>query len=350
MSLKTVCNFSIVCRMSFFVSLIRLCRYRLLLNAIMVSLLFVNTGISDARAELVDRIVAIVNNDVITLLELNSALRPYMDQIESAGYDSEKKEKMAYQLRQDMLNRMIERKMTDQEVKRLQLTVSDKEVDNAIERLKQAQFMTQEELEKALLHDGLTYEDYREKIREEILRPKLINFSVKSKVVVTDTDIKNYYDSHPEEFAGEKRYYLKNIVFPFDSFASQSLMDEQMEKAREVKSMLLSGKSFASLAREYSDAPNAHDGGDLGLFDLETISDTIKKAVKPLKAGEFSDIILTDQGYQIFYVERVEEKKGKSLEEVSQEISQTLYDEIVEKRFREWLDTLKEKSHIKVML
>ncbi len=307
-------------------------------------------GMTSARADLVDRIMAVVNNDVITLVELNSALRPYVEQIDSAGYSSEKRTKILYKLRQDMLNRMVERKMTDQEVKRLKLTVSDKEVDSAIERLKEAQFMTQEKLETALAQEGITFAEYRENLREEILRPKLINYSVKSKVVITDTDIKAYYDNHAEEFAGVKKYYLRNILFILDSFASQSRKQEQKSKAEGLKERLQKGEAFNTLALKYSEASNAPEGGDLGFFGQEALSEAIYNAVKDLKPGQFSDVLLTDQGYQIFYVERIEEKNGKLLEQVSKEISKKLYDEIVEKRFREWLDALREKSHIKIML
>ncbi|MBF0113090.1 MAG: SurA N-terminal domain-containing protein, partial [Desulfamplus sp.] len=117
--------------------------------------------------KLIDRIVAIVNNDVITLLELKDALAPYVAKVEESDYTSDKKKEIVNQLTQDMLSRMIERKLTDQEAKRVKITVSDREVDEAIERLKQSQLMSQDDLEKALKDDGLSFLEYREKIREE---------------------------------------------------------------------------------------------------------------------------------------------------------------------------------------
>ena len=308
------------------------------------------TLITPVQAELVDRIVAVVNNDIITLMELNSALKPYIDQVDGAGYSSEKRNQMVFQLRHDMLNRMVERKITDQEVERLQLTVSDKEIDGAIDHLKTAQMMTQEDLESALAQDGLTFAEYREKIRQEILRPKLINFSVNSKVVVTNSDIKSYYDSHPELFAGEKQYYLRNILFPLDAVFTDVGKDKVHRQAEEVMTRLKKGASFSDMARRFSKAPNAPNGGDLGLFDLDSLSSTIGSAVEKLGEGAFTDIITTDLGYQIFYVERIEEKEAIPLDQVSDKIAKKLYDDIVEQRFREWLDALKEKSHIKIML
>ena len=310
--------------------------------------------------KLIDRIVAVVNNDAITLVELNSAIQPYIEKLESSGYSPEKKNDIVYKLTGDMLNRMIERKLTDQEAKRVKITVSDKEVDNAIERLKQSQLMSQEELEKAIKDDGLSFADYREKIREEILRPKLINQSIKSKVVITDSDIKKYYEEHNQNFSGKKRYYLRNILLTSPDYSgsvdksgengSDTDREELKRRAEKIKQRLDAGEDFKTIATAESQAPNAPEGGDLGFFDWDILSDTIRNAVEPLKAGQHTGVIATDQGYQIFYVENIESQNLTSLDDVSKEISKKLYDDIVEKKFREWLDDLKKKSHIKIML
>ncbi|MCP4118601.1 MAG: hypothetical protein GY737_25055 [Desulfobacteraceae bacterium] len=289
-------------------------------------------------AEMVDRIVAIVNDDIITLMELNKAIRPYAQKIESAGYSGEKKTEILFKLRTDMLSRLVDRKLTDQEVKKLRMTVTDKEVDAAIERLKQAQMMTQEDLEAALEHDGLDFAEYREKIRQEILRPKLINYSVKSKVIVTDGDIRAYYEKHAAEYAGVKEYHLFNILVT---------MEDRLES---LKARLADGEDFKALAREFSEAPNAGDGGDLGEFRMETLSDQLKAAIAGLKEGEHTDVIPTHQGYQVFFLESVLAPQARTLEQVKDEITKRLYDEIVEEKFSTWIESLREKSYIKTML
>lgn len=289
-------------------------------------------------AEMVDRIVAIVNDDIITLIELNKAIRPYARKVESAGYSAEKKAQILFKLRTDMLNRMVERKLTDQEVKKLRMTVTDKEVDAAIERLKQAQMMTQEDLEAALEHDGMDFAQYREKIRQEILRPKLINYSVKSKVIVTDGDISAYYKEHAAEYAGVKEYHLFNILVTKEN------------RLEPLKARLAEGEDFRALAREFSEAHNAGDGGDLGVFRMETLSDQLKTAIAGLEEGEHTDVIPTDQGYQVFFLESVLAPQARTLEQVKDEISKKLYDEIVAEKFGTWIDSLREKSYIKTML
>ncbi|MBF0233742.1 MAG: SurA N-terminal domain-containing protein [Desulfamplus sp.] len=323
-------------------------------NLVLVAITLFSTSLfvidTSVRAELIDRIIATVNNDIITLVELNNALRPYVEKVDASDYTPQKKRDILTKLTGDMLSRMIERKLTDQEAKRIKITVSDKEVDSAIEGLKQSQLMSQDDLEKALKDDGLTFAEYREKIREEILRPKLINYSIKSKVIITDSDIKAYYENHPDEFAGRQKYYLRNILLASEDSTPDIAKKEQKKLADEIKMRLDAGEDFKTLARSESQAPNASEGGDLGLFERETLSDRIRKAIEPLKAGEHTDVILTDQGYQIFYVQEIQNQTLTSLDEVKESISKKLYDNIVEIKFREWLDALKEKSHIKIML
>ena len=305
---------------------------------------------ADIHAEIVDRIVAMVNNDIITLSELNTALKPYEDKIEEAGYSKDKKEKLLFKIRQDMLGRLIDEKLTDQEVGRLGIKVSDQEVDAAIERIKSSQLMTQEDLEKALEKDGLSLDAYREKIRREIMRPKLINYSVKSKIIITDEDVKAYYDAHQDQYGGEKKFHLSNILILCDPHASQEIKENKLAAITEIKNLLDQGESFHEVARSYSEAPNAGDGGELGLFTLDVLSDQLRKTVLSLEEGTYTDVMETGQGYQIFFLDRIETTPGKKLEEVSETISSQLYEKRVEKRFKSWIDSLRENSHIKTTL
>lgn len=313
-------------------------RAKALVLSLILAIGFVAVMSETAHAQVVDRIVAIVNDEIITLNELNQALRPYVDNINSAGYTGEQRENILFKLRSDMLSRMVDRKLTDQEVQKYNITVTDKEIDTAIERLKQAQRMTHEDLLKALDQDGMTFADYRVKMRQEILRPKLINYSVKSKVVVTDREVAAYYTENMAEYTGVRKYKLSNIL----------LTDRDV--AVSVRDRLESGEDFKDLARQFSKAPNAGDGGFLGSFTLDTFSDQLREAVGQLDQGQYTGVLSTDQGFQIFSLDGIIEAKAIPLDDVKEEIQRKLYDEIVEEKFNSWLDSLREKSHIKTMI
>ena len=107
-----------------------------------------------------------------------------------------------------MLKRLIEQKLKDQEIKRSNITVDENEIDSAIERIKETSFFTDEDLREALARDGMTIETYREEMKEQILRSKLINYKIKSKIVITKEDIKAYYDSHKDDYSGETKYHF----------------------------------------------------------------------------------------------------------------------------------------------
>jgi len=300
-------------------------------------------------AEVVDRIVAVVNDDIILLSELDESFKPYADRIVALGYSVDEERQMLFNIREEILNQLIDQKLTGQQIKRSKITVSDDEIDNAIERLKEANFFTDEELREMLGAEGLTMEEYRKRIKDQILRAKLVNFEIKSKIVITKEDIDTYYKSHDDKYSGVKKYHLSNIIMKVPSFASQEEKLEVSEKMEMVLAKLKSGEPFDKMANIYSESRFFIDEGGLGLFELKELSPKIQEVIKDMKAGEFTPVLDTDQGYQIFYIQEIVTVPGKSLEEASSEIEDILYKEIVDKKFRSWLDELRKMSHIKTI-
>lgn len=300
-------------------------------------------------AEVVDRIVAVVNDDIITLFDLSHLLKPYVEKIEQANYSTETELKMLYRVREDVLNQLVDQKLTDQEIKRTKITISEKEVDDSIEKIKTANFYTDEDMRKELAKSGLTMEEYRQQIKSQILRIKLINLEVKSKIVITTEDIKGYYEKHQNKYAGKEKYHLRNIIMKVPPFADDNDKLEIKTKMDSVLARLNAGESFETLAMIYSESSLAAKGGDLGLFELDSLSPQLKAAIKGMKAGEFTSVTDTDQGYQIFFIQDVSKTPGKSLEDASSEIERILYDEIVNNKFQAWVEDLRKQSHIKII-
>jgi peptidyl-prolyl cis-trans isomerase SurA len=300
-------------------------------------------------AEVVDRIVAVVNDDIILLSELDESFKPYADRIMALGYSLDEKRRTLFNIREEILNQLIDQKLTDQQIKRSKITVSDNEIDKAIERLKEANLFTDEELREMLKAEGLTMEEYRKRIKDQILRAKLVNFEIKSKIVITKEDIESYYKSHSDKYSKIKEYRLSNIIMKVPSFASEEEKLGVLEKMEMALTELKAGKPFDITAGAYSESSYVSDDGGLGLFKLKELSPRIQKAIKDMKAGEFTPVLDTDQGYQIFYIQEIVNAQGKSLEEASPEIEDILYKEIVDKKFSSWIDELRKRSHIKTI-
>ncbi|MCF8068318.1 MAG: peptidylprolyl isomerase [Desulfobacterales bacterium] len=324
------------------------------IKASLIGLIFFCVGLSmviqpSVGAEVVDRIVAIVNNEVVTLLDVNEVFSLYEKQIKASNYPPEKERQMLFRVREDLINNMVDEKLTAQEAKRLNITIDEAEIDFTIERIKEQNLYTEEDFIKALAKDNITLELYRERLKGEILRSRLVNQEVRSKIVITDEDIRAYYESHLDEYARGDSYHLRNIFIPYPTYAS---MDDKENVSRIMVSILKEldkGASFEDMAKTYSKGPTAEQGGDLGVFEIKDLSPVLQDSIKNLKSGEYTDAINTEAGSQIIYVEKKISSDEDAINLVSKEIEDILYKQQVDEKFKTWLEELKSRSHIKII-
>jgi peptidyl-prolyl cis-trans isomerase SurA len=319
----------------------------LVIGLAQINLLFLPTAVG--FAEVVDRIVAIVNDEVISLYELNKATQPYIEQVRNSQYPEDVERQLTFEVRSKILNELINEKLADQELKRQNISVSEKEVDSAIERIKESRAISDEELRKALDAQGMTYEEYRQKTRQQVLRARLVNREVRSKIVITDQDIKAYYDQHAEEYAYEKKYRLRNFYISLSSFATDADRQEAMRKMETVQAELKAGKPIGELTKSplQPDAPVESD--DLGLFKLEDLSPQLKETIQDMKPGDVTPVIDAPFGYQILLVEEVVDTAGKTQAEAAAEIEDKLFNQIVDQKYKSWLQDLRDRAHIKII-
>lgn len=297
----------------------------------------------------VDRIVAVVNDEIITLYDLNQTLKPYEENIRALGYAPEKARETLFQLRADVLNKMIDQTLADQQIEKNNLKISEQEIDKTIERIKESRSYTDEDLRAGLAEQGLTVEEYRENLEKQLLRGKLVNLEVKSKIVITSEEVEKYYNEHIEKYAGETKYHLWNIFVRFSQLADESEKQMALEKMEHVLRQLKQGRSFESLAAEAADSRERLEGADLGLFRLDELSPQLRNVIKDMKEGQYSPVLNTDNGYQIIYVQKLFVTDKKSLSEVKSEIEDILYNEAIDNRYQKWLGALRKRSHIKVI-
>ncbi len=245
---------------------------------------------------------------------------------------------------------MIDDALTDQEIRESGIIVGDAEVDEAVERVKSMNYYTDEQLRQALTASGMSLEEYRKELKKQIMRNKLVNMRVKSNIIITQSDVQSYYNDHPEIYSGKKKYRLCNIIMELPPYADEQVKAETKQKMEAIRDQLEAGQSFKDLARAHSEAFNAKEGGELGLFALDDLSEIIRDAVSQMQPGDFSAVIETDQGFQIFYVEEIVQTDGKPLLDVTDEIEQKLYEQEVNAKFQEWIQNLRENAHIQIIL
>ncbi|MFP4445680.1 MAG: peptidylprolyl isomerase [Desulfosudaceae bacterium] len=303
-----------------------------------------------AETEVVDRIVAIVNQDIVTLSEIRELMKPIKKKITKRNLSPRVEEKMLYRAREDLINEKIDELLTAQKAEKLGIRVSEEEVDAALERIKQNMMYSDEQLRNSLEEMGISMETYREQMKNQIRRTRVLSREVESKIVITREDVRRYYDEHRQEFASSTRYHLKNIIIQpsdTDTPGSRQAVFEEMKTIREkIKS---EEATFEEMARQHSQSSFADKGGDLGMFELEDLSPQLRQAIEETPVGGITPVLESDVGFQIFYVADIVDNPGQSLEEASEEIRKTIYEKKMNDKFEEWVTALREDSHIKII-
>ena len=298
-------------------------------------------------AEVCNRLVAVVNNDVITLYELNNRMK------EMTGVPVEelmqKNEAMYREARQKILELLIDEKIAQAKIKELRIQVSDKQVDNFLEKMKRDNQLTQEDLVAGLEKEGLSYEKYRERIRRDIERSQLIEYEVRSKIIIRDEAIQKYYEEHKGTFGVAEKVHLAGIFLMRKNVKSEEEMRELYRKAQDISAKLKAGADFGQMAGTYSEGPGAKQGGDLGQFTVEHLEAGLKSVVEALPEGGVSDPLARPNGIQIIKVVKKQTGKIRSLEEMKEAIFEILYREEVNRRYQIWIKELRDSAYTRVI-
>ena len=298
-------------------------------------------------AEVCNRVVAVVNNEVITLYELNNRMR----EVTGAPVEElmQKSDAMYRDARQQILEMLIDEKIAQAKIKELKIQVSDRQVDNFLEKLKRDNQWTQEDLVAGLEKEGLSYEKYRERIKRDIERSQLIEYEVRSKIIIREESIQKYYEEHKATFGTAEKVQLAGIFLMRKNLKSEEEMRELYRKAQDISAKLKAGGDFGQMAQTYSEGPGARQGGDLGQFTVEHLESGLKSVVEALPEGAVSDPLVRPNGIQIIKVVKKQTGKIRSLEEMRESIYGILYQEEVNRRYQNWIKELRESAYTRVI-
>jgi len=298
-----------------------------------------------SQAAVVDRIVAVVNNEIITLTELNKEAEPFIERIEKT-YKGSEKDRVIEETRKTVLNRMVDTILVKQEAKRLNIVVKDSDVTNMINEMLKSRKMTMEQFKEMLAKEGLSLESYMEEAKDHLVRGRLANREIRSKVMVTEQEIGEYYKQHREEYEGREQVKLRQIVILCPTTAPVEKKREARAEIESIMARLKAGEKFEVLAAKYS--PQL--GGEMGFVEKGAMLQPVEDAAFKLKVGEVSDIVESPAGFHII---QLLDRRGagiKSLQSVREEILNKLTLEKSEKKFEEWMTDLRKKSHIEIRL
>jgi len=314
------------------------------LSVIVVSILL--AAVSVTGAETISRIAAVVNDDIITThqLELKVAERLAA---ETGGQTLSATEMDS--LRRALLSELIEETLISQRIDELGLKVADDELEAAIQDVQKQNKLTRDQLIEALQLEGMTLEAYRENLRKQILRFKLLGREVQSKIEVTNQEIRDYFRIHIDDFREPAYIRLSRLSFPLPVKASADQREAVRAKAEEALNRLRQGEDFYSVMLA-STADQSAEGGDLGTFKEGELTATFERAVQGLNEGEVSELIESADGYHILMVEERSPGKIRQFDAVQDEIRKSIADQKTEARFKEWSQDLRKNAYIDIRL
>ena len=263
-------------------------------------LFFCSIGLCLAQAQATDpipadRIVAVVNDEVITLHELDTRVSIAIDQL--------RKQKTPLPARDVLQKQVLERLVTDkvqlQRARDTGLRIDDGQLEQALQRIAAGNKMSLTQFRDALQKDGIPFVKFREDIREEMTIARLRDREVESKIAISEGEIDNYLSTEIAKGGSADEYEVAHILLRSPESASPEQIQSLKLKAEQVFDRLKRGEDFAQLAAAYSDAPDGMQGGNLGKRPLDRLPSIFSEAVSKLKAGEVAPLLRSANGFHI---------------------------------------------------
>ena len=311
------------------------------------ALLCVAVSVASA-ARVVERVVAVVNDEIILETELEQFAAP---QYRGPDPDTADGKKAWDELKRKALDGMIDSKLITQQAVELKLSVTPEEVDRAILQVKEQNKLDDATFRSALEQQGFTIEGYRKTLKKQILELKVVNTAVRSRVTVSDDEVKTYYKQNEKLVAGDRQSHLRQILVAVPDHGSDADIAAKKRVALKVVELSRGGTSFAELAKQYSDDEGTKaSGGDLGWVGKGVLVDALDEAMAAMEPNDIRGPIRTERGWVVLQL--VERKSGdlRPYDEIKEQLRKQLYDQQVEKAQQSWLRELRKKSHVDIRL
>ncbi len=306
------------------------------------ALVLVAATLPAVGAETLNRIVATIDGEPITLVELERYTE--MAKKRPGG------EQMALD-QKALLDELVLDKIIQKQVEALGLKATDQQIDGYIESIRTRNNLSEEQLMEALQQQNMSWDQYRLQVRGDIERANLINREIRTKVNVSPEEVERYYKAHLDDYGTSAKVTVRLISLLVPPDASDADKAAIRTKAEEVQKLAADGGNFAKLAKEYSQGPGAEEGGDIGEVQPEEMQPEFAKAAKSLEPGQVSPLIVTASGFHVLKIEKSSGETHRPLSEVSDEIKEKLYKEAMETRYDRWLNQdLRARHHVEILL
>lgn len=302
--------------------------------------------------QVVDRVVAVIEDEVITLRELEAKAQSYMDELSGID-DAQRYAERRKALLEKVLDIQIGEKIVQREIERNRekLGVKEGDVDRAIDEVLRMNNITRQQLRATLYGQGMTWSEYRQKMRDQIARARLIQFKVKGKIQIDEQDVRRRCLQRQQAKQSEDRVCAAHILLKIPDAASKESIERLRARAEKLRAELTSGADFAAYALKHSDDQGAPDG-DIGCFGRGEMLEEFARAAFQTPVGEIAPLVQSDFGFHIIKVrERKSAASGScNAAEDLKPFRQELYQEAMQREMDAWIDSLREKAFVDVRL
>jgi peptidyl-prolyl cis-trans isomerase SurA len=305
--------------------------------AFAVAMTFAATCI--ARAEDVDKVVASVDGDPITMHDVRVFA-------ESAGKTLPPGDVTTDPNFREGLKGLIAQKLLTEEMKRYDDRIDDDQIDKYIADVEQDRNITDAQLRQSLMQNGVSWDDFRKQAKMQLEKMTMLNEELREHVTIPPEQIQAYYDAHQDQFTiKQEKYKLAQILVAVAPNATPAQVAAAKAKAEEARKKAIAGEDFGELAKHYSDDDSKGQGGELGVFSPDDIMDEILAGIKTLPSGQISPVIRTKHGFHVIKVERHDVPGVRPLAVVKEDIRNHLVDEQTRGRMQSWVETELVKQH-----
>ncbi|HKV28098.1 MAG TPA: peptidylprolyl isomerase [Candidatus Acidoferrales bacterium] len=302
-----------------------------------------------ASGSVVEQIIARVNNDMITMSDYQKAENSLQQEAQQdcQGCTPEKINEIVAEGKKNLLRDLIDQSLLVQRAKDMDISVETDVVKRLDTVRQQNKLDSMDALQKAVESQGISWEDYKDQLRNSILTQRVISEAVGSTVRIGSDEVQKYYDAHKNEFVKPEGVDLSVIFFSTENKTPQEVTVIQ-QKAEGVLKRLKSGDDFAALAKRFSEGPSSAEGGELGSYKRGELTPDLEKLAFSLKKGDITDVIPAPNGLQILRVNQHFDAGLQPLSNVEQEVENDLYQQKIQPAMRKFLTQLRKDSYVVV--
>jgi len=317
---------------------------RLIVSLILSFALIAPIGAFAAEeAQTIDRVVAVVGNEVITLSELQTEMAPTLEHYNQTMRGDELA-RATEKLKRDTMNSLVEKYLQLQEASLQGIEVDKADIDRAIGDIMKRNNMDMAGFTQALMAEGYSVDDYKRTLVDQLKIIKLVARTVKSKIVIDEQEIKDYYKENKDSFAAQDEVRVANIFFP----AEKGNMDKALENAKAARAQVMAGTSFEEMAATCTGKPEAAKTCVLGTFAKGELSKEVDEVIFKMSAGEVSQPVKVANGYQLLKAMERSTSSAKTIDEVKPQIIERLNTKKGEAIFAQWIQDLRKRTYVEI--